>query len=65
MIRKQVKELISSGRNYRHLGYTERQLFIRKLLTLPFFILFPLFLAAGFLSRSLRLLVGREGRLQP
>lgn len=55
MIKEQVKELIAGSRNYRNLTYTERQVFVRKVFTLPFFALFPFFLAAGLLSRALRL----------
>jgi len=56
MIKEQVKELISGFWNYRDLTYTERQVFIRKVFTVPFFALFPLFLTAGLLSRGLRML---------
>ncbi len=55
MIREQIKELITGFVSYRNLTYTERQVFIRKVFTLPFFALFPLFLVAGLLSRALRL----------
>ena len=61
MIREQIRELISNGGNYRNLTYTERQIFVRKVFTLPFLALFPLFLAAGLLSRALRLLGNRPG----
>ena len=56
MIIEQMKELIAGFVSYRNLTYTERQVFIRKVFTLPFFALFPLFLAAGLLSRALRML---------
>ena len=56
MIKEQIKELIAGFVSYRDLTYTERQVFIRKVFTLPFFALFPLFLAAGLLSRALRML---------
>ena len=61
LIKEQVKELIAGGRTYRNLTYTERQVFIRKAFTVPFFALFPFFLAAGMLSRALRLPVKPRG----
>lgn len=61
IIKKQVKELVSGFREYRNLTYTERQVFVRKVFTLPFFALFPVFLAAGFLLRGLRAVAGGPG----